>query len=291
MKREGRYFRGQLMICFRSLVVALCFSFCAHSQSAPLTKDMILQMVKAGLPDDVIISKIKGEANPPTLGIDDLISLKSAGVSDGVIRALVSSGPKPDSPTPSGASNAILPDPNDPMAAHDPGIYLMMPDREGGRKMVLIERAGSGREKTAHVLRAVLTEGIAKAQVKAEVPGPRAAVRAPGVRPEFYMYFPPTGNLGAADSISSPSQFSLLLLEKRKDHRETTVAKQGLGRASAGVDEKKTVRFTVEKFRAYAYKVTPNDTLKAGEYAFVAASGMGGTASTTVVVYDFGVDE
>jgi hypothetical protein len=111
------------------------------------------------------------------------------------------------------------------------------------------------------------------------------------------MYFPPTGNLGQVDSISSPSQFSLLRLEKKKNHRETTVAKQGLGRASAGLDEKKTIKFTAEKFRAYAYKVRPNDNLRAGEYAFVAstgisAAGMGGTAAGgAVAIYDFGVDE
>lgn len=259
------------------------FAFGAFSQNAPLTKDMIIQMVKAGLPEDVIISKIKTESNLPNLSTDDLIALKSAGVSDGVIRALLSPAPKPEPPTSSGIANAPLADPNDPLAAHDPGIYLMVTAREGGRKLVLIERSGAGRERTAR--------GWVKAQIKAELPGRRAAVRA-GVKPEFYMYFPPTGNLGAADSISSPSQFSLLSLELKKDHRETAVAKQGFGGASAGMDEKKTVTFAVEKIRAYAYKVTPNASLKAGEYAFVAATGMIGVGSgSAVVIYDFGVDE
>ena len=208
-----------------------------------------------------------------------------------MIRALVSPAPKSDPPTANAAPNPPLADPNDPMAAHDPGIYLMITAREGGRKLVLIERAGSGRDKSAHVGRSVATFGIAKAQVRAEVPGPRATVRA-GIKPEFYMYFPPTGNLGSADSISSPSQFALLILEQKKDHRETAVAKMGYGRASAGIDEKKTLAFTTDKFRPYAYKVTPNENLKAGEYAFVAATGMGGTASAAAVaIYDFGVDE
>jgi hypothetical protein len=140
------------------------------------------------------------------------------------------------------------------------------------------------------MFRAVMTDTIMKAQIRAEVPGPRAAVRA-NARPEFYMYFPPVGNLGSADSISNPSQFSLLLLDKKKDHRETTVAKQGFGRASAGVDEKKTIKFSTDKIRAYAYKVTPNSTLKTGEYAFAASTGVAGTASSQVAVYDFGVDE
>jgi hypothetical protein len=167
----------------------------------------------------------------------------------------------------------------------------MITAREGGRKLLLIERAGSGRDKTAHIGRSAMTLGISKAQIRAEVPGSRAVVRT-GMKPDFYMYFPPTGNLGAADSISSPSQFSLLLLEQKKDHRETTVAKQGFGRASAGVDEKKTIRFTAEKLRPYAYKVTTIANLNAGEYAFVASTGMVGTASAApIAIYDFGVDE
>jgi hypothetical protein len=266
------------------------FAFCAYSQNAPLRKDTIVQMVKAGLPEDVIISKIKAEANPPNLSTDDLISLKAAGVGDGVIRALVSPGTKPDPPTANGAANATLADPNDPVAAHDPGIYLMTTAREGGRKMELIERAGSGRVKTARILRSGMTGGIAKAQVRAEVPGARVAVRA-NAKPEFYMYFPPSGNLGAADMISSPSQFSLVSLQKKKNHRETVVAKQGFGRASAGVDEKKTVKLTAEKIRPYVYKVTPDASLKAGEYAFVAATSVAGAASSQVAIYDFGVDE
>jgi hypothetical protein len=267
----------------------LLFSLCAFGQNAPLTKDAVIQMVKAGLPDDVIISKIKSEPNLPNLSTDDLIALKTAGVSDGVIRALLS---PPAAPAPAAVATIAPPaDPNDPMAPHDPGVYLMTVSRAGVKTMVLIERAGSGRDKTAHVGQAALTMGIMKAQVRAEVPGPRASVRA-SIRPDFYMYFPPTGNLGSADAISSPTQFSLILLEKKKDHRETVVAKQGYGRASAGIDEKKTVDFTANKFRAYAYKVTPNGNLKAGEYAYIAATGMGGTASgAAVVIYDFGVDE
>jgi hypothetical protein len=105
------------------------------------------------------------------------------------------------------------------------------------------------------------------------------------------MYFPPGGNLGSADMISSPSQFSLLELEEKKDHRETAVAKVGFASASAGTDEKKVFKLNSEKIRPYVYRVVPDGSLQAGEYAFVAATGMGGTAAaTSVVVFDFGVD-
>jgi hypothetical protein len=105
------------------------------------------------------------------------------------------------------------------------------------------------------------------------------------------MYFPPTGNLGATDTISSPSQFALLELEAKKDHRETTIFKIGFASASAGNDEKKTCKFNAEKIRPYAYKVIPDASLKGGEYAFIAATGMtGSAAAANVVVFDFAID-
>ena len=281
--------RFMMKYCVLFTLAVLLFVGAAIGQEV-LTNQAVVEMVTAGIPDEVIVARIKGSQTNFDLSTPALAKLTEAKVSTTIMKAMIEPRPSDPAPSASVATAAVI-DSNDPMAAHDPGIYLMVTAREGGRKMVLIERAGSGRDKTAHVWKAALTEGIAKAQIRAEVPGPRAAVRA-GVRPDFYMYFPPTGNLGSADSISSPSQFSLLLLERKKDHRETTVAKQGIGRASAGIDEKKTVKFTADKFRAYGYKVTPNKNLKAGEYAFVAATGMGGTASgAAVVIYDFGVDE
>src|SRR5271165_4432049 len=186
------------MNLYRGVIAAgclvLCLSLLAHCQDVPLTKDAIIQMAKAGLPEDVIVSKIRSQPNPPTISTDDLIALKSAGVSDGVIRALVSPAPKADSAAASTPATTAPADPNDPMAPHDPGIYLVVHPREGGTKMELIERAGSGHEKTANVWGHAFSYGISKAKVKAELPGPHAMVRSTEATPEFYMYFPPTGN-------------------------------------------------------------------------------------------------
>jgi hypothetical protein len=276
----------------RSLIIVMCFSFCQAGQNAPLTRDTVIQMVKAGLPEDVIVSKIRSEPNPPKWSADDLIALKSSGTSDSVLRALVSPGPTADPPAVGSAVRVASADPDDPMAPHDPGVYIMITTREGGKKkMVLIERAGSGRVKTADVWGHVLTAGVVKAKAKTEIPGSRAPVRTAEARPEFYMYFPGSGNLGATDTISSPAQFSLLQLEPKKDHRETTIYKLGFGTASAGNDEKKTRGFNAEKIRPYTYKVIPDASLQAGEYAFIAATGMSGSnAAANVVIFDFGVD-
>jgi hypothetical protein len=254
-----------------------------------LNNDAIIKLVKAGLSDDLIVSTISSQTGAYDTSTDGIIALKTAGVSDKVIAAIVAKASAP--PSAATPTAAAANDPNDPNSPHDPGIYLMTTTRDGKVKMVLIERAGSGREKTANVWGSAFTYGIAKAKMKAEIPGPRAAVRTEEKAPVFYMYFPPTGNLGAADTISSPTQFALLLLEDKKDHRETTVAKMGLGSASVGNDDKKTIKFGAEKIHSYAYKVVPNENLKVGEYAFIASTGSAGAASAGgVVVFDFGVD-
>jgi hypothetical protein len=69
-----------------------------------------------------------------------------------------------------------------------------------------------------------------------------------------------------------------------KDHRETAVAKMGLSNVSKGNDDKRTIKLNTEKIRPYAYLVTPDVSLKPGEYAFVAASGVGGSGSRGAVV-------
>lgn len=258
-----------------------------------LTNDSVIKMVKAGLSDGLVISAIYSKPGQYNTTVDGMIALKAAGVSDKVVAAVVNRSSGGTAPARvEAAPEAVTPaDPNDPTGPHDPGIYMVATDHDGSKKMILIERAGTGREKTANVWGAAFSYGISKAKVKAEIPGPRATVRSTEARPVFYMYFPPTGNLGAADTISSPTQFSLLSLEDKKDHRETTVAKMGLGSAQVGNDDKRTYKFSADKMRPYAYKVQPEEDLTTGEYAFLAATGMGGGASAgSVVVFDFGVD-
>lgn len=258
-----------------------------------LTNDAVIGMVSAGLSDDIIIAKIKSAKTNFDLSTPALAKLSESKVSSSVIKVMID--PKAGEPaalaTPVAAAAAVPEpsNPDDPIAPHDPGIYLMTVTRDGVKKMVQIERAGSSHGKTANTWGHAFSYGIAKAKWKAELPGRQAATRSKQEKPEFYMYFPPTGNLGAADTVTSPSQFSLLSMEIKSDHRETAVMKIGFGTASAGTDEKRTLKFDVDKIRAYAYKATPSESLKEGEYAFVAAPSMGGTGGA-IIIFDFGVD-
>lgn len=262
-----------------------------------LNNDSVIKLVKAGLSDDLIVSTVNAQPGTYDTSTDGIIALKTAGASDKVVAAIVGRAAAPAAsvaiPTPAAVASAA-PDPNDPASAHDPGVYLMTTTHDGKSQLVFIDRAGSGREKTSNVLGSAFSYGIAKAKIKAEIPGAHAPVRTQEARPVFYMYFPSSnvlGGFGGNDVITSPAQFSLLSVEEKKDHRETAVAKMGFASASAGTDSKRMTLFTTDRVRNGVYKITPNTDLPAGEYAFIASSGMGGPATThTVVIYDFGVD-
>jgi hypothetical protein len=261
-----------------------------------LNNDSVIKLVKAGLSEDLIVSTINASPGTYDTSANGLIALKTAGASDKVVTAVVmkasapASAPTPPIPPPA----PVATDPNDPASPHDPGVYLFTSGPGGEQKMLFIDRAGAGREKTSNVMGAAFSYGIAKAKIKAEVPGAHAPVRTKDTKPVFYMFFPSSSNLGGFggnDVITSPAQFSLLSMEEKKDHRETAIAKMGFASASAGTDDKRTKLFAVDRIRNGVYKLTPNVDLAAGEYAFIASTGMGGPATNhTVVIYDFGID-
>jgi hypothetical protein len=262
----------------------------AFAQDKPLTREQVIRMSKAGLSDEVIVAQIKAQPAPMKINTDDLIALKSAGVSDAVIRALVSpaSAGAPaataGAPAASATSAEASEDADNPNSPHDPGVYLYTTDRDGKPKMIFIDQVGAGREKSHGSF-------FHGANRKAELPGPRAAVRTSDDKPVFYMYFSTGANISDAGSILSPAQFSLLLLDQKPDHRETIVAHVGWSSVSVGTDAKKASLFDSQRIRPYTYKVVPRDTLRTGEYAFIATTSMAGSAKgATVVIYDFGVD-
>src|SRR5574341_1702640 len=63
-----------------------------------LTNDSILTMVKAGLGEEVIIGKIKLSQGQYNLATNDILRLKSDGVSDKIIQAMMEASAPPAGP-------------------------------------------------------------------------------------------------------------------------------------------------------------------------------------------------
>jgi hypothetical protein len=281
-------------------VTILLLAFCPvlFAQQV-LNNDAVIKMVKAGLSDDIIIASINAQPGNFDTTTDGLVLLKTGGVSDKVVSAIITrhsalAAPAATTTAPV-AAPAAPPDPNDPNTPHDVGVYILTSGPDGKPKMTFIDRAGEAGVKTANVAGMAFSYGISKAKLKAEIPGEHAPTRTHDTRPVFYMYFPEMsglGSFGGTDMISSPSQFSLLLLEDKKDHRETQIAKMGFASANVGADQKRSYLFTSQRIKSGMYKVTPDEDLKLGEYAFLMSTqGAGRATGTQVVIYDFGVDQ
>lgn len=268
-----------------------------------LNNDAVVKLVKAGLSDDLIVSTINASPGIYDTSTSGLISLKSAGVSDKVVEAILG---KAASTAHNSAATALQPnqavsaDPNNPDSAHDAGIYTFN-EAPSGHKMAMLEPSVYGGGKTGGFFASAMTYGIAKAKVKAIIRGAHSNTRITDAKTIFYFYFEEkSAGLSNSSSIfggtSTPNEYTLLRFDVKKSTRETTIGKFSEWGGSSGNDEKATVPFAYVKLRPGVYKVTPSSPLKPGEYGFVApgimavATPYGGAAGSSGRVFDFGVD-
>lgn len=315
--------RSKLIALF--LCAGLANLNCGWAQDAakPVTPDDVLTMMSAGLSDSIILTKIHQHNKPLDLSTDDLVRLKKAKVSDAVIRELMDPSAVPESvssPTTvvvqssllgnSGVASGATPvagdlagDPNDPLAAHDSGIYVLTTDHDGKSHMVELERTAYQGAKTGGMFTPAMTYGIAKAKSKAIIPGKAAGIRVGDAMPVFYFYFDQksaglsSSSYFSGQNISNPSQFALIHLDTDKNSRSAEIGEFSMWGASSGNNQKAVVAFTSEKMKPGLYRVKLSTALKAGEYCFMAApaatssyAGMAG-ATASHDLFDFGIDK
>ncbi len=257
-----------------------------------LTNQSIIEMVVAGLPEDVIIAKIQSSTTNFDLSTPALVKLNEAKVSSGIIKAMMA--PKVGPAQVSGATGAASTDPNDPDAPHDAGIYLFR-EKNGVKQMIPLEPTVYTAGKTGGVFKHVMTYGIAKAKWKAVVRGPHANLRTTEVKPVFYFYFEEkSAGLSHAGCgvTTSPNEFTLVKFEVKSDSRETAVMEMNAFGASSGTDEKANVAFTFTKIRPGVYRVVPVGSVAPGEYCFLSSMSMGAFgagAAGASRLFDFGI--
>ena len=248
------------------LVAAMCLSLPASISLAQevLTNDSVVQMVKAGLPEAVVIAKIKSTATKFDLKTDSLVSLKKAGVSDKVLEAMVAAGSgsptagaMPAAPAPAVAAGALK---------NQEVIYQLVGDR-------YVEMFATS---------ANLETNMAFFQSKSEVvlEGRKAQYRTTEKRPVF---------LSTYSSTDAP----LVRLKPGDAHNDRNL-KIGSGAfmpfggtQKMGVRNEDKIAITIERDPRGFYRVTPAAPLPPGEYGFILATGFGAGSGK---VYDFGVD-
>ena len=231
-----------------------------------LTNDSVIQMVKAGLPEAVVIAKIKSTSSKFDLKTDSLVSLKKAGVTDKVLEAMVAAG---SGAAPSTAAATPAP----PAPALAAGAL---------KTQDVIYQLVAGKYVELFATSANLETNMAFFQSKSEVvlEGKKAQYRTSEKQPVF---------LSTYSSTDAP----LVKLKPGDEHNDRNL-KIGSGAfmpfggtQKMGVRNEDKIPVTIERDARGFYKVTPSAALAPGEYGFILATGFGAGSGK---IYDFGVD-
>ena len=233
-------------------VTALCFS------QAMLTNDSIVKMVKAGLSEDIVLSSIHSQPGRYSTGADDLIALKSAGVSDKIIAAMMNGGgaaAPAAAPAPAAAGGPIV---------AEIGVYYRKNDQWADLNPEVVNF------KTGGVLKSIGTAGIVKGDVNGHVEGMKSPNRI--ASPVDLLVYTPDG--------VAITEYQLLRLRDCKDCREFRTVTGGVMHVSGGAT-RDIVPFEAKSAGKRMWRVLlPN--LGAGEYGFLPPGAFGSANSASI---------
>ena len=229
------------------------------SAAEMLTNDTIVTMVKAGLGEELIISKIKISQGQYDLSTNGILKLKKDGVGDKIIQAMLETSASPATATPK-----VAPPVAAPPAGAPPGIPVGIVVQ--GQSLFV--RVG---EKTLEVLPVVAQ--IEHSMKKHFIPyyfgpgdnwhiirGQKSVVSVPRGKPLFYTKVNPSSFLLTRLSYDSERNFRYVI--------------------STGGTYRDTLPVVVNRLSDDLFELSPGRDLEVGEYAFIS----GGT------FYDFGIE-
>jgi hypothetical protein len=219
-----------------------------------LTNESVVSMVKAGLPEGVVISKIRSTPAKFDVSADALVSLKKAGVPDKVIEAMLSGGAA------AGAAPAV--------AARTPAAGTgALKDRDAIYQVVgdnYVELVPTG---------AQIESNFAFYTHKSELvlSGRKAKMRIADQQPVFLSSYA----IGEAPLVR-------LKPGDKHDDRNLKMASGHVFASKIGIRSEDKIEVVVERDPRGLYRVTPAKALPPGEYGFVLMEAR--------KVFDFGVD-
>jgi len=257
--------RFMLVLAVVSLTLLSATSLTAQEV---LTNDSVLAMKKAGMSDSLILAKIRTSQTKFDTSTKGLIGLKSAGLSDQIIEAMVGHSGSP------GSSSA-------PAAAAPAAPAAAAASATTARETIFHLTGNKYVELTAAASSVEFNTSFFDSKSELVLRGKKAQYRISDRKPVFY-------------STWSANDVPLVRLKPGSDHDDRNLkissgsyAPFG-GSTKFGVRSEDKVDVESEKDARGLYKMTPKEPLKPGEYGFVLTYGMAG--GTSGRVFDFGVD-
>jgi hypothetical protein len=253
--------------------LATALAFAQDAAPPKIQVSDVLEMVQGGLPEDLIIAKLRKDKVAFDLTAQEMVQLKKAGVGDNVIKvmldpAAVVSAAAPAAPTPAPAPAAAPAPPTAPAAPTSPG-----PVTEIG---VYFKKAGAWAElppeivtfKTGGVLKTIGTAGIVKGDVNGHVNGENSPTQLK--TPVTLLVYTPEG--------TAITEYQLLLLRDAKDGREFCTVTGGVLHSSSGATHDQ-VPFEGKKIAPRTWEIElPN--ISSGNYALLPPASADGTGTS-----------
>jgi len=285
-----------------------------------MTNRDVIQLVKAKIPDDVILTKINQSKTRFDTSTQGLIALKGAGVSDQLISAMVSAGNAAKSNAAAGASPAALAaaagpapkdrpvlrpgetpanakgeyaatnttiaarTPKDPPPAPvnvAPPNYGLYIDTQGQLKALGRIQTKVQVSKFRSFLR--MKVPFVRQKIDINIPGAHSTSRYEARRPLFYAYFPPSRDV---------SKFKLLQCKiTGQNFDQRTLANASIMFSTEQNQDEVPVDIGPTSVKDL-YRITPREDLTSGEFGFIEGNTGSQSASDIEIldVYDFGID-
>ena len=243
-------------------VLVIIFQFSLSAQDA-LTNDSIVKLVKAEMSEDIILTMVKTQPTKFEVGVDAVLTLKTNGVSEKIISAMVLRGqninPAIRSATP---ANSVANVPNLAQASgsvKEPeyiGVFFYLNPTDG--KLIPLERQNTQMRTGAGGFWSV------SATTTAEVDGEKSPVRfKQGENLDFIVKLgsqqnDPQGQIGFA-TFDSEDGKRLVVLAKATARLTGSVS-------SGETWQSKLVAYDVAKYGESSFRVSPKSQLLPGEY-------------------------
>jgi hypothetical protein len=256
----------------------------SQGQKEVMTNADVIQLVKLGLGEAVIIQKIRQSEPKFDTSNAGLAQLKSAKVTDNIIMEMMSPGssgnlssppstaPSPNSPRqPSMTDPFGIPQPNTANATGAGRVIYVDADKR-------IDMKYSTPESRSNSMLGAVVNPFHKSRIRAALKGNHASLRISNNLPLFEI---------SVEKDANPTDIvAVVKLEPKSDTREIEAFRGGITGVSSGYRKQDLVPMTIEETTSGSsgqrvYRIKLVNPLAPGEYALVYRS---------AAYYDFGVD-
>lgn len=213
-----------------------------------LNNEGVIKMVKAGLSEDVVAAAVSSSPGTYDTSADALVALKTAGVPDKVVAALVSRASGANAPAPAAGNGSTL-----PKGIDEVGVYYK--DKSGNWIALMPEVVNF---KSGGAMKKFMTNGLIKNDINGHIEG-KAAKTQVTLPVVFAVY--------VSEGIAI-TEYQLVRLRQQSNSREFRSVTGGVIHESGGA-KRDLVQFQPEKLAPRLYQLTLDQASGKGEYGII----------------------